>query len=88
MGATPTPTGIGSELTIAAYAAGGIAQAILTALGQGAIASAIPLFESLLATAVNGIIAAGGSPPTLDQWKALLGDVPLVPVATPPASAQ
>ena len=65
MGTTPTPSvGIGSELTIAAYAAGGIAQAILTSIGMGPAAAVIPLFESLIATAVKGITAAGGTPPT------------------------
>jgi len=85
MGTTPTPapaSSIGSELTIAAYAAGGIAQAILAQIGLAPEAALIPLFESLIATAVKGITAAGGTPPTTAQWQALLGDIPLVPPAS------
>lgn len=78
---TPTPSALPQELLTAANAAGSIAQAILTTEGDGAIAAAIPLTESLLANAIAAWTQAHGAAPTVAQFQALLGDVPLDPPA-------
>ena len=75
---TPAPSALPQELIVAATAAGSIAQSILTVEGDGAIAAAIPLTEELLINAIAAWTHAHGAAPTMDQWQALLGDVPLV----------
>lgn len=68
--------GLSSELITAVGAAGGIATAILAAVGNP-VASVIPLIESLLATAINAWTAANGRPPTIAELQALLVNLPL-----------
>ena len=82
MSGTPTPaTPIDKTaiITSVAGAAGAIASTILTMAGLGSTAALIPLTESLLATAIHAFTVAHGTPPTVAQLQALLGDVPLVP---------
>jgi len=67
------------ELIVAAGAAGSVAAAILNAKGKTGLAQIIPLTEQLFASAIRAFTLAHGAPPTVEQFQALLGDVPLVP---------
>jgi hypothetical protein len=76
---TPASSGLSETLIATTSELGMIAQTILTIEGMGAIGDVIPFTEQLLATAIKAWTDAHGVAPTVAQFQALLGDVPLVP---------
>lgn len=75
---SPTPSALPQEIAVAASAAGAIAQSILTVEGDNTAAAVIPLTEQLLQVAIQAWTQAHGTAPTVAQFQALLGDVPLI----------